>query len=64
MSSRGVTSTLLEDPPLQRGSFPNNDELDFPCANCYAYLNRNCERCSRCASPKYTPCLHCDLDLR
>ncbi len=34
------------------------------CDNCHDYWNRTCDSCSRCGSPKFTPCLHCDFDLR
>jgi len=45
-------------------SFDAGNELDFRCCSCYTYLNRVCERCSRCGASPYRPCVHCDFDLR
>ena len=52
---------------LQRISdfpFDVGNELDLRCCSCYTYLNKICERCSRCGAGPYRPCVHCDLDLR
>lgn len=40
------------------------EAVEVRCGNCYSYWNRVCSRCSRCGSQEYTPCLHCDLNLR
>jgi hypothetical protein len=45
-------------------SFDIGNELDFRCCSCYTYLNKVCDRCSRCGASPYRPCVHCDLDLR
>ena len=45
-------------------SFDTENNVDFRCCSCYTYLNKVCERCSRCGSNSYAPCVHCDLDLR
>ena len=33
------------------------------CSQCNAYSNGMCQRCWRCSSPKYTPCVHCDFEI-
>lgn len=38
--------------------------VESRCGDCQGYWNRKCTRRSRCGCLEYTPCLHCDLDLR
>jgi len=45
-------------------SLDGGSELDLRCCSCYTYLNKICERCSRCGASPYMPCVHCELDLR
>lgn len=33
------------------------------CSTCRIYLTNSCQRCSRCGSPKNSPCLHCYFEL-
>jgi len=33
------------------------------CSNCRAYLTNSCQRCSRCGTPRNSPCNHCNFEV-
>ena len=62
MSSRAEMVSDLRE--VSKFALDTGDEMDFRCCSCYTFLNKVCERCSRCGAGPYRPCVHCDFDLR